>query len=683
MSKTQELINSESLFELHKNLCFQMDVVYSEKNYTRKHLGSLKNYGKRFCSEFNAFIDINRNIFDIFNDENIIENIEKFCESLKIHNPQRNGYYHEAHRVLHFVLDYVIEYKGTKHWITVDTTNFNIDLPIHERFLFSLSYAQELIRMTYHSISQETAYKHLANKIKELSGITVKWQKLREYNQYYKKMPIWVHDENIDSSCYMYTAYLPISVAKAIETLANAPKGYLLDLISIAPNPFSIDKNEAPKKKLRTLSKQFDISLINNIFREEIKLYAEYKTLPLINKKRNDKWVVRTQQLEYKKAYKTILDATISAELSVLRSDKSIPSFEIFVAAIIFICRHALNFGLLEPNQLSLYSISHVEIIEKIFNKLINENEYTTSNAESISSICAALWNVDACFFVEYSEIFSNRYGVSKEELIEKSKDYSERFKKLRSQIRPYIKTSEFSHKLLNEKVLSLNNPSAYVFNTLNNAKIDLVRLIDRSNDISDKAARLIRDICFISCILSCPLRVRNWANMKLGYYTDSECIYFDESKNCYVLSVPKELFKNYRQKNIPDFFKLEIISDFTDVISDYIYKARPILTNEHKNDYFFVTGRSKRVGERSLNTIVKSFSEKYDSHNLRIGGMNIHGFRAIVATTFLKKFKGAFAYAAFLLLDSEEMIREHYGHLSPDDAFSDWGQILSQKGDN
>ena len=62
---------------------------------------------------------------------------------------------------------------------------------------------------------------------------------------------------------------------------------------------------------------------------------------------------------------------------------------------------------------------------------------------------------------------------------------------------------------------------------------------------------------------------------------------------------------------------------------------------------------------------------------------MNIHGFRAIVATTFLKKFKGAFAYAAFLLLDSEEMIREHYGHLSPDDAFSDWGQILSQKGDN
>ena len=52
------------------------------------------------------------------------------------------------------------------------------------------------------------------------------------------------------------------------------------------------------------MSKQFDISLINNIFREEIKLYAEYKTLPLINKKRNDKWVVRTQQLEYKKAYK-------------------------------------------------------------------------------------------------------------------------------------------------------------------------------------------------------------------------------------------------------------------------------------------------------------------------------------------------------------------------------------------
>lgn len=142
------------------------------------------------------------------------------------------------------------------------------------------------------------------------------------------------------------------------------------------------------------------------------------------------KWVVRTQQLNIKKLIR-LSRCNNFAELSVLRSDKSIPSFEIFVAAIIFICRHALNFGLLEPNQLSLYSISHVEIIEKILNKLINENEYTTSNAESISSICAALWNVDACFFVEYSEIFSNRYGVSKEELIEKSKDYSERFKNL------------------------------------------------------------------------------------------------------------------------------------------------------------------------------------------------------------------------------------------------------------
>lgn len=96
---------------------------------------------------------------------------------------------------------------------------------------------------------------------------------------------------------------------------------------------------------------------------------------------------------------------------------------------------------------------------------------------------------------------------------------------------------------------MSLNNPSVYVFNNFDNAKIDLVRLIDRSNDISDKAARLIRDICFISFVFYLSLRVRNWANMKLGYYTDSECIYFDESKNCYVLSVPKELFKNYRQK--------------------------------------------------------------------------------------------------------------------------------------
>ena len=43
-----------------------------------------------------------------------------------------------------------------------------------------------------------------------------------------------------------------------------------------------------------------------------------------------------------------------------------------------------------------------------------------------------------------------------------------------------------------------------------------------------------------------------------------------------------------------------------------------------------------------------------------------------------LEQFKGSFAYAAFLLLDSEETIRESYGHLSPDDAFAEWGKIIS-----
>lgn len=47
------------------------------------------------------------------------------------------------------------------------------------------------------------------------------------------------------------------------------------------------------------------------------------------------------------------------------------------------------------------------------------------------------------------------------------------------------------------------------------------------------------------------------------------------------------------------------------------------------------------------------------------------------MATTFLKQNKGAFTYVAYLLLDSEKMIKEHYGHLTPADAFKDWDNCL------
>ena len=216
-----------------------------------------------------------------------------------------------------------------------------------------------------------------------------------------------------------------------------------------------------------------------------------------------------------------------------------------------------------------------------------------------------------------------------------------------------------------------------YILDILKNAKLDLNSVLD-SKELSSHSATLIRNICIVSCLLCCPLRVRNWVNMKIGYHQDDECIYFDDNKKSYVLSIPKSQFKNFKQKNIPDVFSLVILPQFTQAITDYINEARPLLLKGEQSDYFLVSQHSSKIDTGSLNRMIKQFTYQYDDKNLRIGGINIHAFSAIVATTFLKKFKGSCAYAAFLLLDSEETIRESYGNLSPYDAFAELGKIIS-----
>lgn len=73
----------------------------------------------------------------------------------------------------------------------------------------------------------------------------------------------------------------------------------------------------------------------------------------------------------------------------------------------------------------------------------------------------------------------------------------------------------------------------------------------------------------------------------------------------------------------------------FTQAITDYINEARPLLLKGEQSDYFLVSQHSSKIDTGSLNKMIKQFTYQYDDKNLRIGGINIHAFRAIVATTF------------------------------------------------
>src|SRR5690606_32342051 len=181
------------------------------------------------------------------------------------------------------------------------------------------------------------------------------------------------------------------------------------------------------------------------------------------------------------------------------------------------------------------------------------------------------------------------------------------------------------------------------------------------------------RDIVLATCVSRVPLRLRNWADMRVGYDFDNECIY--KKDDLWHLSIPKHCFKNYRQEIIPDHFKYAFDENVSRLIDRYMELR---VKFGHENiEYFCVSSKNIKNNTDTVSTNFYSITEKYRDPNVLDKGINIHYMRDIVATTFLKKHKGAFGYVAYLLLDSEEMIRNHYGHLSPSDAFSEWGNYL------
>ncbi len=180
-------------------------------------------------------------------------------------------------------------------------------------------------------------------------------------------------------------------------------------------------------------------------------------------------------------------------------------------------------------------------------------------------------------------------------------------------------------------------------------------------------------------CLMEIPLRARNWANMKWGENLNSECIFKDKKTGRYVVSIPKHCFKNFTQKIIPDHFRLILSEELTPHIDLYINEVRPVFLNGAESKYFLISSAGNKLDVDDLGHALRLFTQKFGNQKVKKGGIGIHFFRDIVATTFLKKNKGGYTYVAFLLLDSEQMIREHYGHLNPDDAFVDWQDYKKQ----
>lgn len=588
-----------------------------------------------------------------------------------------------------FIVEEVLQYHNTKYWLSPDSVRFPLYENPVDRLLHCLNLVLEVNYPHYVKKKNKTLKKYalIAHEINKYCGANYLTEGM--ILQYYarKRVPDFVMEKR-EPEFFINRNCKPRIVLEAVENLSVAPSGYLMDLFPVKAIIGADDLNEGQIKQgrvHRNFRPPLNMNLITDDFRDELYTYCSYKIEPLTDKDRNQKWTRReNEQYDETKAheYENILTATKPTSLAVYDPKLYIPSLGKFVSSLLVILKDALQLKLLSVEECTPFHLSQHKIVRKVFSNILKDKGYITVADHVIVHNLSTMWKPDTCFFYEYADdIFCERYNLTKEEILELARENYRELKRISKELEDYIQVSKDSHKIKNRGIIELDIPAMYVFDMLEAAKKDIHLYTTRSHD---KTIRLnflntIRDTALVMCLMEIPLRARNWANMKYGYTPDSECIYKDEKTGCYTVRIPKHCFKNFKQKIIPENFKLSLSEEITPHIDRYINEVRPLFLEGKESKYFLVSSVGNKFDVDDLGHSLRLFTQKFGNQKVKKGGIGIHFFRDIVATTFLKKNKGGYSYVAFLLLDSERMIREHYGHLKPDDAFQDWQEYKKQ----
>lgn len=676
MEKINQAITNQETFN---DFLVNIDrVIYmrfsSEKSAVR--VKALKHYCKRvaYLIRDNYLDDFKHCIIDFFftdfdsNRQNFFDYLESTylntqCRSLK------SGF--------DLISDEILVFHGTDYWLQSydSSSRFDKNLTPNQRFILCLDSIASLHSKTHGKKYGKVAV-IIADKINKHLGVDYLNKTKVEAWLIGRRSPIFV-----DTSVHREISrrYKPYNILVAVEQLSLAPKGYLTSVIKpLSLNEVHFIKQAAKVRKPKIAYKDstFDVSLLPKVFREEAKLYCEYKTSKFIDKKRNEQWVVRKDERLI--GSETILTATTVNKLKVYKDGLLVPSFSLFISHLIKIANFAINHNKLKPEDLSVFNLIQFGLIRDYFVHL-DENQIPIHKQHvTLISTLSPMWNPEFCFFTEYSDIFCERYNVSQNDLANLAIEYYASFKELKATALNQLTQSPDSVKVKNRKILEMENPVKYIQDALNKALIDVsTARVETSFSFID--AILMRNICIISCLSCIPLRSRNWRDMKIGFNPNCECIYKNEKEKVYELSIPKAAFKNYTNIDISDRFVYKFPENVSSIIDDYLNYARPVaLRDSEDSRYFLVTSKLNKLDGNALRTATRTFFMKYGDQEIKEGGIGVHFFRDVVATTILKKHPSAYHHAALLLLDSEETVKESYGHLTHKDAFALWNSHLS-----
>lgn len=652
------VLNVERVIRKHYQLSKTEDYIHQKNKVAKRALNV-------FMDQFNP--DFRSDPIEVLKSDVFEDQLELYFSETIAHLDIEVRYRYRG--ILRFVNDEVVVLHGTKYWVK-DDFGFDQNADATTRFKLCVDNIYTLYEKGYKKYKDEKKYKLVATAVNSYCKAEyLNANFLRKAYSGYRPLPLFADiDEKPDF--FNKKKYSPYTIIRAIEKISLAPEGYLTSVI----HPILV--SDIPK---RTKSKfprkpNFDFSLITESLKSEIHLYAKYKTDIFTDKKRNGIWKVRPSK---KKAPANILTSTCVTHLTVLYENKYIPSLGVFTGKLMILIRYAIESKIItDPNDITLFNLIKPSLIQSLINSVIIEGKPIVETYVRLITIFSCMWKPESCFFSEHRTELG--LDLSEEELLKMAEEYYPLFDSLRQTTLSLKTLSPNSTKIKNKFITDLKDPSEYVRKALSKAKYVLAAHDGYRSELKDSeksehpTAVLSRNITIISCLLELPLRARNWSDMKLGYTPDGECIYKNQN-GLYEVHIPKDCFKNFDQKIIPENFVHEFSKSTSAVIAAYLDKDRESFKGSEDSPYFMVSTRSPYLTVRSLSRVIDEFFKMYGDQTIKKGGIRIHFFRDIVATSFLKQFPGAYAHAGMLLLDSEETMKENYGHLQPKDALSLW----------
>ena len=679
MKKEKSVLSNQQIYsDFLINLEKIIDMRFSsEKSALR--IKSLKQLTKRVATliKDNYLLNFEKSIIDFFFID-YDKNRKCFFELLELTYLDTNCRSLKA--AFDLIFDEILVFYDTEYWISSESNSsskFDENLPPNARFVLCLNTIADLHSKT-HGKKYGKVATVIADKINKCLSVNYLNRVKVQAWLIGRRSPIFV-----DTSVHhkISRRYKPYSILIAVEELSLAPKGYLTSVIKpmgVNEDNYLKDTQKIRSKKKAHKDSAFDLSLLPTLFREEAALYCEYKTSKFIDKKRNEAWVVREDERIDDSL--NIFNATTINKMKIIKDGIFVPSFSLFISYLIKIANFATSTGKLKADELTVFNLTQYKIVRDYFVHLDKNNISIHYQHKGMLSTFSPMWNPEFCFFSEYSEVFCERYNISKDKLVTLSIENYGNFKKLKDKVSSQVTQSPDSVKVKNRKILDLDSPIDYVNDALTKALADVT--IERQEKLFRyHKAILMRNICIINCLSYIPLRSRNWRDMKVGFHPNSECIFKNEKTNLYELYIPKHCFKNFNQSDIPDRFVYKFPKNVSLIIDDYLNYARSVILGDDLiSDYFLVTSKRSKLDANTFTTANRTFFTKYGNQDLKVGGIAVHFFRDIVATTFLKKFPSAYHHAALLLLDSEQTVKDNYGHLKHEDAFSLWNRHLSEE---